>query len=372
MHFRAKRIIPLVFISVGALAVALLFYYQILEYASIGVINLSSYFFYEGIFLLALVPSIIPVLHFFRKRSTEDYDEPSPRKFLRKSFGILWIFDGVLQMQLPFLTLFVQYNLIPLLGSEPIVTFLTAHAITLWNIDPPLMNVISSLLQVYLGVFFLTYKRGFVFKLTQVSAISWSLIIWMFAEGFGGILSPGATLLTGSPGSALFYAIGSFLLLIYEQESSSGRVGTVTKLTMSLTFLGFAISQILPSSGFWTALPISSFPSPFALLNNLTFITLLISQHASILNGVYVLVMFAIGVSWLVLPRFAGFPTLLWGFFTWYIYQGFGIFGMTSSTDPNTGLPLIFISLTFLLITRSTDVIQNYKFAFYRRRKSLV
>ncbi len=372
LHFPTKHIIPSVFISVGALAVALLFYYEILGYSSIRVIRLSSYFLYEEVFLLSLVPVVIPVFHFFRRRKTEDYNEPSPRKFLRESFGILWIFDGILQMQLPFLTLFVQYNLIPLLGSEPIVTFLTKYAIALWNVNPPVIDVIASLLQVYIGAFFLIYKKGFIFRFSQISAIGWSLTIWIFGEGFGGILSSSASLLTGSPGSALFYAIASFLLLIFEQESSSGRVGTVTKLTMISTFLGFAISQILPSNGFWTALPISFFPSPFAFLNDLTSITAFISREASILNGVYALIMFSIGISWLVVPRHAAYMTLLWGFFTWYVYQGLGIFGMTYSTDPNTGLPLILISLTFLLITRSTDPIQNYKFGLHRRKENLI
>jgi hypothetical protein len=274
-------------------------------------------------------------------------------------------------MQLPFLTLFVQYNLIPLLGTEPLVTFLVRHAIDLWSLNPPIINVIASLVQVYLGAFFLIYERGSVFKFVQISALCWSLIIWVFGEGLGGVLSPGATLLTGSPGSALFYAIASFLLLIYERESSTGRVVIVTRIAMFSTFIGFAISQALPFNGFWTALPVSFFPSPFAILNNLTSITLLINQHAAILNGVYVLGMFAIGISWFVGPRFAAYPTVAWGLFTWYLYQGLGIFGMTSSTDPNTGLPLILISWTFLFITRSTNRTQNHSFALYKRKENL-
>jgi len=124
VHISVKRVNTIALISVGTIAVALLYYYQILGYASIPVIKLSSYFLYEEVFLLALVPIAIPAFRFLKRHDSGDYSEPSPRKFLRKSFGILWIFDGILQMQLPFLTLFVQYNLIPLLGSVPIVTFL--------------------------------------------------------------------------------------------------------------------------------------------------------------------------------------------------------------------------------------------------------
>lgn len=368
MHISFRRVIPGVFISVGALAVALLYYYEILGYASIPVIRLSSYFLYEGIFLLALVPIAIPIFHFLRTRTMEDYLELAPRKFLRKSFGILWIFDGILQMQLPFLTLFVQYNLIPLLGTEPIVTFLTGHVIDIWSLNPPLMDVVASLIQVYLGTFFLLYRRGPTFRFVQVSALSWSLIIWMFGEGFGGILSSNATLLTGSPGSALFYAIASLLLLLYEKDSSIARVVTVTRIVMISTFLGFAISQALPSNGFWTSLPVSFFPSPFAILNNLTFITLFINQHSAVWNGAYVLGMFAIGIFWIIGPRFASYLTVVWGFFTWYVYQGLGIFGMTSSTDPNTGLPLILISLMFILVARQNNLTQKCNFIFTRDR----
>lgn len=364
VHNGVKRIIPLLLITIGALAVALLYYYEIIGYASIRVIRLSSYFLYEEIFLLALVPIAIPAIHRLRKREHDGYLETVPRKFLRTSFGILWIFDGILQMQLPFITLFAQYNLIPLLGSEPLVTFLVGHALDVWNLNPPIFDVLASLFQVYTGAFFLIYSRGSKYKLVQITAILWSLTIWIFGEGFGGILSPSATLLTGSPGSALFYAIASVLLLAYEQESSTTRVVMVTRIAMIITFFGFAISQAVPSNGFWTALPISFFPSPFAILNNLTFITLLLSQHAFLWNGIYVSLMVVIGVLWLLKPKNAPYLTLLWGFFTWYIYQGLGIFGMTSSTDPNTGLPLILISWTILLIMRSDYGIQNDGFHF--------
>ncbi len=361
MHKIINRIVPFTLITIGAFSVALLYYYEILGYASIRVIRLSSYLIYEELFLLALIPITIPLWNYLRMRGKNDYTEAAPRKFLRMSFGILWVFDGVLQMQLPFLTLFVMYNLIPLLGSQPLVTFLVEHAIVIWNLNPPIFDVLASLVQVYIGVFFLIYSNGLRFKIAQYFAILWGLTIWIFGEGFGGIFPlSGATMLTGAPGSALFYSIASILLLAYGQPSSASKVIKITRITMIIAFFGFAITQALPSNGFWGSLPISFFPSPFNVLLNLTYITVFLNQHASFWNGIYVTVMLAGGAMWLVIPRYAPYLTIGWGLFIWYIYQGFGIFGTNASTDPNTGLPLILISWTALMITRSDYAVKHY------------
>ncbi len=338
-------------LAAGATAVGLLFYYELNFYASIPVISMDSYYLYYEAFLLALVPLTIPVYLRHLIDTDRNFVEMPYRKFLRISFGVLWIFDGVLQMQPGLITLFDELVLIPLLGSSPIVDSLTRYAINVWNINPPVFDLIASLIQVYLGALILIFRKGPVLVLSLILALIWSLLIWTFGEGFGGILSPSATMLTGSPGSALIYALASFILILSIRNSYSASIEKTVRVSMILLFGYFAIMQALPSNGFWGSLPVSLFLAPFGFLSSLITLTQTIAQYPLFWNGVFVVSMTAITVLWIAAPRIAAYVSLAWGIFIWYVYQGLGIFGIMS-TDPNTGLPVVLVSAAYILFHR--------------------
>ncbi len=44
-------------------------------------------------------------------------------------------------------------------------------------------------------------------RVAIVASIGWSIGIWWFAEGFGGLASAHATLITGAPGAAVLYGV---------------------------------------------------------------------------------------------------------------------------------------------------------------------
>ena len=49
-------------------------------------------------------------------------------------------------------------------------------------------------------------------RVALVASLVWSLSVWVFAEGLGGLASPTASILTGAPGPALLYAWAATLL----------------------------------------------------------------------------------------------------------------------------------------------------------------
>ncbi len=72
-----------------------------------------------------------------------------------------------------------------------------------------LLNTIFATIQLLLGV-------GIAFRPTVrfalAASIAWSLGVWWFGEGLGGVLNGGADPLNGAPGAVILYALLAVLL----------------------------------------------------------------------------------------------------------------------------------------------------------------
>jgi len=125
----------------------------------------------------------------------------------------VWLLDAVLQIQ-PFM--FTR-------GSNGFSGMLRgvangnprwiAHTIT-WNASvvdhhPVLTNTPFALIQFLIG-FGIASKR--TLKPALGLSIVWSIAVWWFAEGLGGLFSGAATPFSGGPGGVLFYAVLAVLL----------------------------------------------------------------------------------------------------------------------------------------------------------------
>src|ERR1700749_1136590 len=72
-----------------------------------------------------------------------------------------------------------------------------------------LLNTVFATIQLLLGL-------GIAFRPTVRAAlaasVAWSIGVWWFGEGLGGVLSGGADPLNGAPGAVIIYALLSGLL----------------------------------------------------------------------------------------------------------------------------------------------------------------
>ncbi len=125
----------------------------------------------------------------------------------------LWLLDAVLQIQ-PFMFTSGSSGLSGMLngtaGGNP---DWVAHTIT-WNgsivyHQPIATNTAFALVQ-FVIAFGIVSKR--TCKPALVLSIVWSVGVWWFGEGLGGILTGAATPLGGGPGGVLFYALLAVLL----------------------------------------------------------------------------------------------------------------------------------------------------------------
>ena len=298
-------------------------------------------------FTLGTVPLILYL--FFWGRKHESRKENKYVHFLRISFGYLWILDAFLQMQPGMNEYFASFVIGPNISSGGITGQLAAYAFALWNLHPVAFDVVSSLIQLYIGTLLLAFSRGRIYYWTQIVAILWGIAIWIFGEGFGGTLLPGATILTGFPGSALVYVFASIILLL-SVKSSSKMVTRLSYFIGASIFIPSLIVQILPSSGFFPSMRsiYMPMPAPFGILNFTNQIQLYFT-NVLFFPDVVTIALILISLSgWLLRRSYGYISSAILAAFTWIVFEGFGILGIMS-TDPNTGLPLLIISIFFLL-----------------------
>jgi hypothetical protein len=136
---------------------------------------------------------------------------------LQRTFQLVlatvWLLDAVLQIQ-PFMFTPGSNGFSGMLrGVASGNPGWIAHTIT-WNASivdhhPVLTNTTFALIQFLIGF-------GIVSRHTLKPALGlsivWSLAVWWFGEGLGGVFSGGATPFGGGPGGVLFYALLAVLL----------------------------------------------------------------------------------------------------------------------------------------------------------------
>ncbi|MCL5445392.1 MAG: hypothetical protein M1121_04950 [Actinobacteria bacterium] len=176
------------------------------------------------------------------------------RRSLTIALGVLWFVDGLLQLQ-PFMFTkgFLTGILAPMTVGQPGFIAATMEAIDRF-IAPHLVawNALFALVQLAIGV-------GLIFrrfeKVALVVSFAWVVAVWWIGEGFGGLLTGSATLLTGAPGSVLLYGLVGVVLWPARGSDSEGVVaeqgvlGSVgSRILWCVLWLGGAALSLLPAN----------------------------------------------------------------------------------------------------------------------------
>ena len=125
----------------------------------------------------------------------------------------VWLLDAILQIQ-PFMFTRGQNGFSGMLnGMAPGNPGVLGHAIT-WNgsivyHQPVLTNAVFAVIQ-FLIAFGIAAKR--TVKPALALSIVWSVGVWWFGEGLGGIFHGAATPFGGGPGGVLFYGVLAVVL----------------------------------------------------------------------------------------------------------------------------------------------------------------
>ena len=293
------------------------------------------------------------------RRHTLLNDEDRVVRTIMFILGVLWIVDGVLQLQpASFTATFADDILAPnLLGQPAAITSIINFGVQFFNMNPFVANLAAAVLQLFIGfALVLPFKRTLkVFALYL--SIAWALIVWVFGEGLGNIFTGNASFYTGAPGSVLLYLILTVFLL-YPKKFTAKRLPIVA----GAVFLFGALLQLLPT--FWSASGVESVfslaasDSIEAIAGPAGMISNLASEAPVIGNAVLVLLLVVFGGLSLFRPsRIVAVSVGVFLILIWWFGQDFGgilTYPASTATDPNSAIVLIPFLIPLLMRPKPT------------------
>jgi cytochrome oxidase Cu insertion factor (SCO1/SenC/PrrC family) len=292
--------------------------------------------------------------------------EPTARRLLRISFGLLWILDGLLQTQqsMP-LGLPTEVVAPASSGSPGWVQHLVNDGLGIWTRHPIPAATSAVWIQIGIGALLLLAPRGRLSRSAGVISAGWGLLVWVFGEAFGGIFGPGLSWLFGAPGAALFYVVAGLLVALPDPAWDGRRLGRGILLAVGTFLLGMGILQAWPGRGFWQgqagphATPgglramtesMSSTAQPSALSSLISSFSTFDAHHGWAVNLFVVLSLIAVGAALLlgllsgrqkVVSAGAGYG-VVFSLVVWVLVQDLGFLGGVG-TDPNSMIPFALV-----------------------------
>jgi cytochrome oxidase Cu insertion factor (SCO1/SenC/PrrC family) len=288
--------------------------------------------------------------------------EPAWRQLLRIGFGLIWVFDGILQAQ-PKMAVGLPSQVIEptAASSPPWVQHVVNWAGTTWSFHPMQAGASAVWIQVGIGIWMLAASRGSLSRLAGLVSVGWGLVVWVFGESFGGIFAPGLTWLFGAPGAVLIYCVAGALIALPERMWRSPRLGRAILAGLGLFLVGMAVLQAWPGRGFWQGTThgqpgtlagmtssMAGTPQPHFVSAWINAFTTFDEAHGFAVN-LFVVVALAViggiflsGRPWLVRPAVIAFTVLCVA--DWVLIEDFGFFGGLG-TDPNSMIPFALLAI---------------------------
>ena len=296
--------------------------------------------------------------------------EPAWRQLLRVGFGVIWIFDGLLQAQPAMAAGLPSQVIEPTASSSPAwVQHVVNWAGTTWSYHPIQAGASAVWIQLGIGVWLIAAPRGFWSRLAGLASVAWGLVVWVFGEAFGGIFAPGLTWLFGAPGAALFYCAAGALIALPERTWHSARLGRAVLSVLGLFFIGMAVLQAWPGRGFWQGTvhgqqgtltgmvgSMASTPQPAFLEAWVRSFASFTAAHGFAVNLFAVIALAAIGAGllsaglpevglrapapWLLKATVIAMVVLCLA--DWVLIEDLGFFGGLG-TDPNSMIPMALV-----------------------------
>jgi hypothetical protein len=282
------------------------------------------------------------------------------RRTLQLVLAGIWLLDGVLQFQpVMFTKDFAQMVVYPTIAGNPRVIaspMSWAHGIIL---DHPVgTNTAFACIQLALGLA-IAYRP--TVRLGLAASIPWSIAVWWFGEGLGGVLNGGADPLSGAPGGVILYALLAVLLWPADEGAAAPfeaarAVGPNTARALWLVlWAGFVYFTFASDNDAPGALSgqISDMSS-----DEPNWLTSVMDHAANLTDGrdlsisVVLGVLFAgIAVSvylpWPRVQRGWLVAALVFSAVIWVVVEAFGGVFQGMATDPNTGPLLALLAVAY-------------------------
>jgi hypothetical protein len=280
------------------------------------------------------------------------------RRALQLALASIWLLDAVLQYQsFMYTTAFGKMLAGTASGNPSVIAHPITWDATLVEHHLVLVNTIFATVQLLIGL-------GIAFRptvrLALAVSIAWSVGVWWFGEGLGGVLSGAASPLNGAPGAVIIYALLAVLLWPADRGipapfTAARAVGAhVARGLWLVLWLSLAYFALTPANRAPQAINgmISGMES-----GNPGWLAALDRAAASLVSGqgmaasvvlAVALILIAVGVY---LPSPAAKRSLVLAIVValviWVFGEAFGMIMAGGATDPNSGPLLVLLALSY-------------------------
>ena len=280
------------------------------------------------------------------------------RRALQLALAAIWLLDAVLQYQsFMYTKAFGQMIAATASGNPSVIARPITWNATLVEHHLAAINTIFATIQLLIG---LGIALRPTVRLALAVSIAWSLGVWWFGEGLGGVLSGAASPLNGAPGAVIIYALLAVLLWPADRDiaasfTAARAVGArVARGLWLVLWLSLAYFAVTPANRAPQAIHgmIAGMES-----GNPGWLAALDRGAASLVSGqglaasivlAVALVLIAVGVY---LPSSAAKATLVLAIVValmiWVFGEAFGTIMTGGGTDPNSGPLLVLLALCY-------------------------
>lgn len=273
------------------------------------------------------------------------------RRRLTIVLGILWLFDGALQLQPAMFTdAFARRVLAPAAAGQPgPLAWLVHTGAHLVAAAPLPADALAAAVQLTIGAAML-WPRGA--RVALGASVAWALGVWIVGEGAGQLLVPGASAFTGAPGAALLYVV--LAIAAWPSPQADVRLAAPRRflpIAWASLWIGFAVLELLPAQRSGAALAgdlaAGRADLPGALAHGAgTFAAL--ARAGGVAGPLLAAALFAaIGAGALGhggARRSATLVGALVATAIWVLPEAFGGIGTGLATDPNTGAVIVLLA----------------------------
>jgi len=281
------------------------------------------------------------------------------RRVLQLALAGVWLLDAVLQYQsFMFTKAFGQMLAGTSAGNPGAVASPINWDARLVEHHTVVLNAIFATIQLLLA---LGIAWRPTVRLALGASIAWSLGVWWFGEGLGGVLAGTASPLNGAPGAVIIYALLAVLLWPADRGgkpapfTAARAVGApVARALWVVLWLSLAYFALLPANRAPQALNgmiagmESGEPGWLAAIDRAAASLV---AHQGLAASIVLAVALVIIAAGVFLPPPAARATLVLAVVVaaviWVVGEAFGAILAGGATDPNSGLLLILLALVY-------------------------
>jgi hypothetical protein len=281
------------------------------------------------------------------------------RRVLQLILAATWLLDGMLQYQsFMYTQAFGQMIGGTVAGNPGVIARPISWNVALVEHHLALLNTVFATIQLLLGLG-IAYRP--TVRVALAASIAWSLGVWWFGEGLGGVLSGGASPVDGGPGAVILYALLAVLLWPADRPG-------VTAPFVAARAVGAPVARVLwltlwGSLAYFALTPANRAPQALHdMIVGMTggepgWVTWLENHAAALLDHRGLAASIVLAVALIVIAAGAFLPpplargalilALVVAAFIWVFGEAFGQILAGGATDPNSGPLLALLALAY-------------------------